>query len=285
MSPAQRCAELKRKGLCYQCLFPGAKVDTGKHVEGKCQSTYKCKNESHDTHTIKKHVLVCEEHKNDETNKTLLEEYRTRCITRSCNNDLPNFAKEIQLSLYCIYTLNPLSSQSNFDHDAIYMFQRIKVKDQTFLLFFDNGCSEIVMTHDAVKRLGANARQVYDGTVSLGGVGGVGVESPYGAYEISLPLANGQNAIMSGLVIERLTDEFPTYVLDTSVQKDIVTEFVKCKGNVNDLPKLLKKIGGQVDIMIGVKYLRYYQRYIALHLQVLIVAGVLLQGLMKCSRK
>ena len=260
MSPAQRFAELKRKGLCYQCLFPGAKVDTGKHVEGKCQSTYKCKNESHDTHTIKKHVLVCEEHKNEETNKSLLEEYRTRCITRSCNTDLPNFAKEIQLSFHCVYTSNPLPSPNNFDHDTIYMFQRIKVKDQTFLLFFDNGCSEIVMTHDAVKRLGANARQVYDGTVSLGGVGGVGVESPYGAYEISLPLASGQNAIMSGLVIERLTDEFPTYTLNTDVQKDIVTEFVKCKGDVNDLPKLIKNIGGQVDIMIGVKYLRYYPK-------------------------
>ena len=40
VSPAQRLNELNTKGLCVQCLFPGAKASTGKHVEGKCQNTY-----------------------------------------------------------------------------------------------------------------------------------------------------------------------------------------------------------------------------------------------------
>ena len=260
MSPGQRFEELKKKGLCHQCLFPGAKITTGKHVDGTCQSTYKCKHESHNTFTSKKHVLVCEEHKNDNSNKQLLEEYRTRCITRNCNTNLPNFAKEIQLSFHCVYTSNPLPSPGEFDHDAIYMFQRIHINGETFLLFFDNGCGEIVMTNNAVQRLKGNAKQVYQGSVKLGGVGGVGVESPYGAYEISLPLANGRNAVMSGLVIEQITNDFPNYVLDTDVQRDIVSEFVKREGNVNDLPKLQKRIGGQVDIMIGVKYLRYFPK-------------------------
>ena len=258
MTPAQRFAELKGKGLCYQCLFPGAKITAGKHVEGKCQNTYICKHESHNTHTSKKHLLVCEEHKNEEANKALLEEYRSRCITRNSNSDLPDFAKQIQLSFHCVYTSQPLPSPEDCNWDAIYMFQMIKVNGQTFMLFFDNGCGDIVMTHDAVNRLGANAKQVFDGMVSLGGVGGVGVESPYGAYEISLPLANGRNAVMSGLVIEQITNKFPDYVLDTDVQCDIITEFVKSGGKAKDLPRLLKSIGGRVDIMIGVKYLRYF---------------------------
>ena len=82
MSPAQRLNELNTKGLCVQCLFPGSKASSGKHVEGKCQITYACKHDSHQASAIKKHVLVCDEHKGDEPNKTLLEEYRSRCITR-----------------------------------------------------------------------------------------------------------------------------------------------------------------------------------------------------------
>ena len=100
LSPAQRLNELKTKGLCVQCLFPGAKANSGKHVEGKCQSTYVCKHNSHQASVIKKHVLVCEEHKGDEANKTLLEEYRSRCITRPNNSDLSEFSKTIQLTFH-----------------------------------------------------------------------------------------------------------------------------------------------------------------------------------------
>ena len=97
-TPGQRFNYLKTKGLCTQCLFPGAKVSTGKHVDGTCQSIYACKNSAHNASAIKKHVLVCEEHKNDDANKQLLEEYRAKCISR--NNNLPAFAKEIKLSFH-----------------------------------------------------------------------------------------------------------------------------------------------------------------------------------------
>ena len=37
MNPAQRFRELRMKGLCCQCLYPGAKQKTGKHASGTCQ--------------------------------------------------------------------------------------------------------------------------------------------------------------------------------------------------------------------------------------------------------
>ena len=98
MSPGQRYNELKEKGLCTQCLFPGASASCGKHAKGKCQNIYICNHGSHASSTVKKHVLVCDEHKKDVINKSLLEEYRSRCITRNGNNDLPEFAKTIRLS-------------------------------------------------------------------------------------------------------------------------------------------------------------------------------------------
>ena len=40
MTPAQQFTELQRKGLCTQCLYPGAKENYSKHKEGKCQRDF-----------------------------------------------------------------------------------------------------------------------------------------------------------------------------------------------------------------------------------------------------
>ena len=34
MTPKERFQELRRKGYCFQCLFPGASQNTGKHSDG-----------------------------------------------------------------------------------------------------------------------------------------------------------------------------------------------------------------------------------------------------------
>ena len=259
--PAARLLELKRKDLCMQCLFPGACASTGKHAEGKCQNTYVCKHESHASFTIKKHILVCEEHKNTDDNKALLEEYRRRCITRKCNSDLPDYAKSIQVAFHCSH-LSHEAYRADADEGSehgIYMFQWIKVNNEPFLVFYDSGCSDLLITHDAKTRLGYNATQIYDGTVSVGGVGGCAIESPHGACEVSIPLHNGRNAVMRGLVIDKITEEFPTYVLNTEVEGDIRAEYKQSAGDVNNLPRLYHSVGHHVDIMIGAAtYNRYF---------------------------
>lgn len=60
MTPAQSIAAVKGKNLCYQWLFPGTIIFTGKHKDGKCQRDFICKHESHDKYKRKKHVLLCE---------------------------------------------------------------------------------------------------------------------------------------------------------------------------------------------------------------------------------
>eukprot|EP00794_Sanderia_malayensis_P002416 gene2416-2788_t len=47
MSPANRFAVLKANGFCFQCLFPGAYMSSGKHNEGKCQRDFSCPHPSH----------------------------------------------------------------------------------------------------------------------------------------------------------------------------------------------------------------------------------------------
>ena len=53
----------------------------------------------------------------------------------------------------------------------------------------------------------------------------------------------------------------PTYPLE-KVQHDIEAAYKATRGNTNELPKLPKFIGGTVDFMIGIKYLRYHPEVI-----------------------
>ena len=40
MTPADRFQLVRKKGLCFQCLYPGAKITDTKHSEGRCQRNY-----------------------------------------------------------------------------------------------------------------------------------------------------------------------------------------------------------------------------------------------------
>ena len=77
MAPKDRFQELKNKGYCFQCLFPGAPQDKGKHHDGMCKKDFVYKHKSHDKYSIKKHVLVCYEHRNDTENQELPQKYKT----------------------------------------------------------------------------------------------------------------------------------------------------------------------------------------------------------------
>ena len=77
MAPKDRFQELKNKGYCFQCLFPGAPQDKGKHHDGMCKKDFVHKHKSHDKYSIKKHVLVCYEHRNDTENQELPQKYKT----------------------------------------------------------------------------------------------------------------------------------------------------------------------------------------------------------------
>ena len=69
MAPKDRFQKLKNKGYCFQCLFPGASQDKGKHHVGMCQRDFVYKHKSHDKCLIKEHVLVCHEHRSKAKSK------------------------------------------------------------------------------------------------------------------------------------------------------------------------------------------------------------------------
>jgi len=250
----QRFEFLVKNNLCFRCLFPGALVSTGKHREGRCQRDFICPHESHDFYPIKKHVLVCEEHKTNQQNEELLQQFKSRCIR---NPRLPDCAKNIKLVHHVnVQAYGYHANTNDANETAIYQLQQISINNQTYLVFYDTGCSdEIVVSTNAIKSLKQNAKLKFNGGINLGGIGGESTMSS-GIYSVQIP-ANGSNAVLNGPALERITHTFPAYPL-REVFNDIRSSFSKSGRRMSDLRTLPASISREVDLMIGIKYLRYH---------------------------
>ena len=250
-SPGERFSTLWKKGLCHQCLLPGAKRQDSKHKNGQCQRDFTCKHPSHQQYPIKHHVLVCEDHKATKENEDLLNDFKARFINR--NHSLQTFTRDINLSFFAA------NGNSNNDVVGLYLLQDIVVNNQTFTVFYDNGCSDFVIRKAAVDRLGSYATKLCDGQFNISGIGGATTSSKHGIYTVNLPMANGQLATMTGMCLDKLTQTFPTYQLgkaESTIRKAFHGP------NQSYLPRVPKSVGGDVDIMIGIEYLQFHPQIV-----------------------
>ena len=180
MSPNERFKELRGKSYCFQCLFPGAGENKGKHNDGLCQRDFTCKHKSHDRFPRKKHVLVCHGHRNEKENQDILQMYTDRCISKQQQSLL--FSKDIKLTFHINQSSVPQDNPSN-EEKAIYILQTIKTDQQQYSLLHDSGCSEMVSKYDAVRRIGHRAVEEVAGPISIGGVGNLQVKTKHGIYK------------------------------------------------------------------------------------------------------
>ena len=261
-SPLERLKLLEGKGLCYQCLTPGAKIDHAKN----CNEIYCCKDQSHFKHDKKYHILVCDRHKHKTENSILLEKFKTKVIAKFIN-DLPPFSKNIKISFHCDANIasihTGLESDSGFDTTGkgIFMFQRISLGNETFNVFYDSGCGDLCVKKSAIDKLVAMGRacQLFPGPIILSGVGDNKTICDHGVYKISLPLPNGENAVMSGICLDTVTSSFPSYPLGVA-EEEIREDCLKRNGRGfnRKIPKCPQIVGGETDIMIGITYNKYF---------------------------
>ena len=262
MSPKKRFEELKSKKFCFQCLTPGLKANH----EGDCFEKFKCPNESHKRFKRGLHVLICDKHKNNRENLELLEIYRSKCITGS-NCDYKDFSKTIGISFHVGIQNSDKSfngtSESEESELAIYMLQTITIGSQKLNIFYDTGCSDMVCTKQTADYLitQERAENIMTGPIILSGVGDKKSVCMHGRYRVSIPLHDGKNINLSGICMDIITGDFPKYPLE-EVEKEISKAFLDTGGDLRILPKLPKYVGGNTDLMIGIKYLKYYPKKI-----------------------
>lgn len=263
-TPSERLRLLREKGYCIQCLYPGADSSKGKHKKGKCQKEFVCPNASHDRYQTQKHVLLCEEHKYDPENENVLVLFKSRYISR--NTSLPEFSQNIKLAFVANTTLhakaNPRKGRRTNKCEAIndrgvYMLQTITVNSQPFTIFFDTGCSDFILTRDAADRMGDYATAESSDPITITGVGDKSVQTS-GSYKVRLPLCNGTTAILRGICLEKITTPFPVYDL-AKAEYDLRKA---AADKADRLPKLPSSVGGKIDMMIGIQYLKYHPQII-----------------------
>ena len=142
----------------------------------------------------------------------------------------------------------------------MFAFQKINVAGLNLQIFFDSGCGDLVARKDCVDKLKLIGRDVkeYDGPITLNGVGNQTYICQNGIYSIRIPLKDGSEAKTDGVCVDEITLPFPIYPLKV-VEQDIIREVGESNKNlISRLPKLPKELGGQVDIMIGKHYLKYF---------------------------
>ena len=271
LDPFDRMKLLRKKGFCTKCLKPGVKQGP-KH---ECDDTFVCKNpfknKKEEAKICQLHVLVCGFHAAEDSNKEKFKQYKSKFVDNS-SVKYESFSQSLAISFHVDSGPAPGDDGKRSDMDeskignsAIFMFQTIEVENEKnekekFNIFYDDGCFDACFKKSAIDRLKKfnRSEQTEEGPMIITGVGGHKSICPHGEYTVSLPLANGGNAKLSGLCLDRVTGDFPKYKL-----KNIESEFHREDAEVlhsnhkGNLPKLPDEVGGEVDIMIGTLYRKY----------------------------
>ena len=263
-SVSEKFEGLKSKNLCTACLYPGSKAEP----PHKCLFTnFCCPSHERDD---KIHVLLCDKHKGDENNLKLLLKFKERFIEK-CPVTLPKFTRTLSLFSGTVEYRDVKKANITFglpreipdiDERAIFMRQTIKVGGKSLTILFDNGCGQLIIKKAAVVKLQeiGRAEQTIKGLLEVTGVGDNKTVSEDGEFAICLPLHSGDNAVLTGICLPKVTGDFPGYNLK-NVENDIRSKCENIGGAelVSKLPRLTSMMkGGDVDVLIGSKYLRYF---------------------------
>ena len=146
---------LKTLNLCTTCLLPGA-IKNSKH---KCFYTNFCCPHTHSS-SEKIHVLLCEQHKDDDKNKRLAEKFKDKFI-KNCNQNLPHFCKNLSLLSYSVHIsrdnevlpFQKFNALPDVKDSGKFLLQTIQIQNIRLNIFFDNGCGDLVVRKRAVDLL------------------------------------------------------------------------------------------------------------------------------------
>ena len=155
LSSSGRYEKLKTLNLCTTCLLPGA-VKNSSH---KCFYTNFCCQHTHSS-SEKIHVLLCEQHKDDEKNKRLAEKFKDKFV-KNCDQNLPQFCKNLSLLSFSVHISRDTEDLPFKNFKALpdvrdsgkFLLQTIQVQNIRLNIFFDNGCGDLVVRKKAVDLL------------------------------------------------------------------------------------------------------------------------------------
>lgn len=254
--------------LCFRCLRSDSCIDVDNKDtwwashEKNCVTTWTCALGNCPRNGVRReyHILMCMYHvqENKERERAFVQELDQQLI-------VPGVGFFLNYSLYQLDSqpAQPPSSDPNVLDDivdpSIFLLQYIERKGQVFLLFFDSGCGGAAISHRAAEALDSVC--IRPGPTTLNVAGAMTMEIEGGDESFQLKLADSEvKATFTGLKMPEITSPFPTWNVK-GAWPEIMSDLRKCFPDHDDIPQPPDVLGGVVvDVMIGVRYSKYYPK-------------------------
>lgn len=271
---------IKRQQTCSRCLtmfrkFTSRKSDWWSSHDRYCKTWYACKEGTCSNKPKDKqiHFTVCASHATP--NKTREPDFiKTLDASRLPNGINPGNLRFLHMlsqlpATTTVQVAAPLGARNARDEDGyeiipdvmdpgLFLMQNLPAEaDPTkqLLCFYDSGCAAAGLSNRAHRFMKTTV--VREGPTVLEVAGAKSILIPYGEEQFHLELADGkQKATITGLRMANITAEFPLMEL-TRAWSDLCLAAAGGR-QLNDL-QVDKTVGGQpVDVIMGVKYLKYF---------------------------
>ena len=246
---------------CHRCLRMDANVNFDNidewwnHHKNNCRTSFYCKTDScmyASSHRVQKHILACSIHVGQ--NKEYLDDFRASLpqdiqVTNGNLLFMDNITMNLQTADNHAEENDP-NTFPDVTAPGIFMCQNVPdPSGNPLFIFYDSGCGTAAISASASIRL--NASEHRPGPTFMNVAGGKVVRLPYGSDKFQLPLDDSaMSATIIAAKMDTLTAPFPRWELNEPYD-DLVNHY---KGH-ELLPTLPDVIGGgQVDIILGIKY-------------------------------
>lgn len=265
---------VRQQQSCARCLgmkvkLVGKRDDWHPRHEKYCRTKFSCSEDKCSKMPMKSqyHITLCAHHpvENKKREKDFISSLDSSQLPASCQAGLQFLHMDMNVPLYScdeggvVKTILRDGAEYEIQPDvadaAVFMMQTLRAAkaDQPLLAFYDSGCGSAGISDLAYHVLDTVC--VRKGPTVLDVAGGKCVEIPYGDERFTLELStNRQLATITALRMPRITSPFPLVQL-----QEAWDDLAAAAGGSHRLPTVDSTIGGvAVDVIIGIRYLKYY---------------------------
>ena len=265
---------VRKQQACARCLgmkvkLVGKRDDWHPRHEKYCKTRFACTEDKCNGKPMKSqyHLTLCKHHPVENKNREadFVNSLDLSMLPASCQAGVQFLHMGMWASYYAsngssgeittttrggtVYEVYPDVSEA-----AVFMMQTLPAAtaDQPLLAFYDSGCGSAGISDRAYHLLDTEC--VRKGPTILDVAGGRCVEIPYGDERFTLGIDGGnQLATITALRMPCITTPFPLVEL-----QEAWNDLVAAAGGLQ-LPQVDSTIGGEaVDVIIGIKYLKYF---------------------------
>ena len=273
LTTEERFEVTKESKMCLRCLDPKSTWvqrdgHKGCQISKTKKNRFSCTNDR-----CVWHSWICSTHK--EENKDLLNKFSAELSKRGLsfvqfntqalksNKQPQKIADDVSLirdtskdltreqAIEKLLKLTPNSEKLDTEEKGapMFMFGYAEGKTRPINIMYDSGCSDLLLKEGVPEKEMEGVR-VAAGPFVIGAVGGVKLMAN-DAWMVKCKMFDGISQVLEGLTVNQVTSCFPKVCLDDAIAE------IKGDDKQNKLlqnAKVPNQVGGEVDILIGIKY-------------------------------